>query len=275
MGQSAAAGNEAGACARPPPSRRPQPGGTRCVNVSKLPCAAVYRRDTLSGFAILRRLRHDQTSYKNRFRAGAGRRHRAPDCLHRRRRTGAKRAALPVRSRLAEADAQQVEDRRRHRPGRRQGRQRLGAESSERSTRPGTAGGDRHRRLLRAPAVDDPHRQERQRHRLVRCASGARHGRRQPGLCLHRLRHGAQIRSEERQDADGDRASRAAARRRWRRRRGARPAPARSRQRRTGRHLPAAGWRRVAVAAMPTRPPRRRKRQRSRRGARSIRRRRR
>ena len=126
------------------------------------------------------------------------------DRLHRQRRAGAKRAALPVRSRLAEAAAEQVEDRRHHRTRRRQGRQRLGAQPPERPARPGAPGGDRHRRLLRAAAVDDPHRQERQRHRLVRSAAGARHGRRQPGLRLHRLRHGAQIRSEERQDAHGD-----------------------------------------------------------------------
>ena len=53
--------------------------------------------------------------------------------------------------------------------------------------------------LLRAAAVDDPHRQGRQRHRLVRRAAGARHGRRQPGLRLYRPGHRPQIRSEDRQ----------------------------------------------------------------------------
>ncbi len=81
--------------------------------------------------------------------------------LHRQRRAGAKRAALPVRSRLAEAAAEQVEDRRHHRTRRRQGRQRVGAQPPERPARPRAAGRDRHRRLLRAAAVDDPHRQER------------------------------------------------------------------------------------------------------------------
>ena len=54
------------------------------------------------------------------------------------------------------------------------------------------------RRLLPPPAVDDSHRQERQRHRLVRRAAGARHGRRQPGVRLHRAEHRAQVRPEDR-----------------------------------------------------------------------------
>ena len=54
-------------------------------------------------------------------------------------------------------------------------------------------------RLLRPAALDDPHRQERQRHRLLRRAARARHGGGQQGVRLHRTGHGPQVRSEDRQ----------------------------------------------------------------------------
>ena len=49
------------------------------------------------------------------------------------------------------------------------------------------------------PPADDPHRQERQRHRFLRCAPGPRHGGRQQRVRLHRTEYGPQIRSEDRQ----------------------------------------------------------------------------
>ena len=125
--------------------------------------------------------------------------------------------ALHLRSGLAEAAAEQVEDGRRHRAGRRQGRQRLGAESPERHARHRRARGTQSadRRLLPAAARADPHRQERHRDRLVRRDAGARHGRRQPGLRLRRLEHGPQVRPEDRHAGEGTAArARAAAGRR-------------------------------------------------------------
>ena len=74
--------------------------------------------------------------------------------------------------------------------GRGQGRQRLGLRSSQRSDRHRARGGADSSacRLLRPAAVDDPHRQERQRHRLLRRAAGARHGGRQQRIRLPRDR---------------------------------------------------------------------------------------
>ena len=141
---------------------------------------------------------------------------------------------------LAETAAQQMEDWRHHGPRRRQERRRLGAQPSERS--------DGHRapcrahaagcRLLRASALDDSHRQERQRHRLVRRAAGTRDGRGQPGVRLHRAGHGPQIRSEDREGGRRDRACPRDGRRRTSRRPRRRAARSRTRRPRSGLRVP-------------------------------------
>ena len=183
--------------------------------------------------------------------------------------------ALPVRSRLAEADAR-TSGRSAASPGSPSTRTTTSGSSIVRTTCATSSSqaeiGDR--RLLRAAAVDDPHRQERQRHRLVRS--------RRRGTAWTSTARASSTSAPIRSASTIRRAARCCMEMRAPNRS---PAPAAAARRRLLSASPAAGApdrsarsrsrvAAVAVAAMPTRPPRRRRRQRSRRGARSIRRRR-
>src|SRR5262245_52846018 len=112
MGQSAPAEDGAGACAK----TTVVAAAATTSNTLRNSLTGALRRSIQKGYVVevcnSPEGRHEPTSYTNRFRAGAGSQLRVPHRLHRRR-AGAGCAALPVRSRLAEADAQQMEDRRR------------------------------------------------------------------------------------------------------------------------------------------------------------------